>query len=449
MSKFLRESQNGFDRIDTKAGIIYGVKVLGAKSKNGRIYEDSAMRRAVPMYEGVSVNLNHIRNDPNTKSYTERPIQDRWGVLKNARFEDGSIYADLHYLKSHPATPQLVEAAARFPETFGLSHDAGGDEQMIDGERRVVELYEVRSVDVVADPATNAGLFESYLPSERQQMMESRLKRRSVRLARMNLLEVRDGDGDGKINDGKSSEAPAPPKQAKKRASQSRAPKKVSQTAPAQQSQSDQNKQSEEHFYKNKQVLGAIAEKTLGLETTETRNSDRLDFAETSVWSMRKAGKEAFLAGAGRPPNTKEQLAIDAVLKKEFNRDSLDTKNNSSDFSEIYVKSARIALGAIHKQGASSGSSSGAKKPKDAQTKLSQADRIARAERRSTRYARMANKAYSRGREYVDASKQVGGPMSDRLRARGDELVKSSRRLMGKSSTVKKAIDKVKSNAQK
>jgi hypothetical protein len=291
MSKFLRESQNGFDRIDTKAGIIYGVKVLGAKSKNGRIYEDAAMRRAVPMYEGVSVNLNHIRNDPNTKSYTERPIQDRWGVLKNARFEDGSIYADLHYLKSHPATPQLVEAAARFPETFGLSHDAGGDEQMIDGERRVVELYEVRSVDVVADPATNAGLFESYLPSERQQMMESRLKRRSVRLARMNLLEVRDGDGDGKINDGKSSEGPAPQKKAS--------------------------------------------------------------------------------------------------------------------------------------------------------SKLSQADRIARAERRSTRYARMANKAYSRGQGYIDASNQVGGPMSDRLRARGDELVKSSRRLMGKSSTVKKAIAKV------
>ena len=296
MSKFLRESQNGFDRIDTKAGIIYGVKVLGAKSKNGRIYEDSAMRRAVPMYEGVSVNLNHIRNDPNTKSYTERPIQDRWGVLKNARFEDGSIYADLHYLKSHPATPQLVEAAARFPETFGLSHDAGGDEQMIDGERRVVELYEVRSVDVVADPATNAGLFESYLPSERQRMMESRLKRRSVRLARMNFLEVRDGDGDGKINDGKSSEGPAPQKKAS--------------------------------------------------------------------------------------------------------------------------------------------------------SKLSQADRIARAERRSTRYARMANKAYSRGQGYVDASKQVGGPMSDRLRARGDELVKSSRRLMGKSGTVKKAIAKVSDPSQ-
>jgi hypothetical protein len=264
----------------------------------------------------------------------------------------------------------------------------------------------------------------------------------------MNLLEVRDGDGDGKINDGKSSEGPAPPKQAKKRVSQSRASKKVSQTAPAQQSQSDQNKQSEEHFYKNKQVLGAIAEKTLGLETTETRNSDRLDFAETSVWSMRKAGKEAFVAGAGRPPNTKEQLAIDAVLKKEFDRDSLDTKNNSSDFSEIHVKSARIALGAIHKQGASSGSSSGAKKPKDAQTKLSQADRIARAERRSTRYARMANKAYSRGQGYVDASKQVGGPMSDRLRARGDELVQSSRRLMGKSNTVKKAIAKVSDPSQ-
>ena len=50
MSKFLRESESGFDRIDTEAGVIYGVKVLGPKSRNGRIYEDAAIRRAVPMY---------------------------------------------------------------------------------------------------------------------------------------------------------------------------------------------------------------------------------------------------------------------------------------------------------------------------------------------------------------------------------------------------------------
>ena len=214
MSKFLRESQSGIERVDTEAGIIYGVKVLGPRSRNGRVYEDSAIRKALPLYEGVTVNINHVRPDPKTGAHVERPMQDRWGVLRNARYQEGSIYADLHYIKSHPMTKQLVEAAQRFPEIFGLSHDAGGDEQLIDGERRVVEMYEVKSVDVVADPATNEGLFESYRPVDPARARAARKK------ARLSLYETRDGDGDGKINDGKSSEGPAPPKKASSKLSQ-------------------------------------------------------------------------------------------------------------------------------------------------------------------------------------------------------------------------------------
>lgn len=285
MSKFLRESQSGIERVDTEAGIIYGVKVLGPRSRNGRVYEDSAIRKALPLYEGVTVNINHVRNDPTTRAYQERQMQDRWGVLRNVRYQEGSIYADLHYIKSHPMTKQLVEAAQRFPEIFGLSHDAGGDEQLIDGERRVVEMYEVKSVDVVADPATNEGLFESYRPVDPARARAARKK------ARLSLFETRDGDGDGKINDGKPSEAPAPPKKAS--------------------------------------------------------------------------------------------------------------------------------------------------------SKLSQADRIARAERRAKRYERMAGKAYSRGKGYIDTSKQVAGPMSDRLKARGDEFMSRKTKLMSKSGRVKQAIAKV------
>lgn len=190
MSKFLRESESGFDRIDTEAGVIYGVKVLGPKSMNGRVYEDAAIRRAVSMYEGVTVNINHVRNDPKTRAYQERQIQDRWGVLRNARYFEGSVYADLHYLKNHPMTPQLIEAAERFPDTFGLSHDAAGDEQVIDGERRVVELFEIRSVDVVAEPATNAGLFESHERKPMSQKFNKITERCSVKQIKECLCEA-------------------------------------------------------------------------------------------------------------------------------------------------------------------------------------------------------------------------------------------------------------------
>lgn len=44
--------------------------------------------------------------------------------------------------------------------------------------------------------------------------------------------------------------------------------------------------------------LQEIARDVLGLETLETRNSDRLDFTELSVWQIRAALEAAYVAGA-------------------------------------------------------------------------------------------------------------------------------------------------------
>jgi hypothetical protein len=43
--------------------------------------------------------------------------------------------------------------------------------------------------------------------------------------------------------------------------------------------------------------LQEIAREVLGLETLETRNSDRLDFVELSVWQLQAALQRAYLAG--------------------------------------------------------------------------------------------------------------------------------------------------------
>lgn len=45
------------------------------------------------------------------------------------------------------------------------------------------------------------------------------------------------------------------------------------------------------------QILESIAKERLLLETLETRNSDKLDFSEQSVWAIRKALEDAFDAG--------------------------------------------------------------------------------------------------------------------------------------------------------
>ena len=55
------------------------------------------------------------------------------------------------------------------------------------------------------------------------------------------------------------------------------------------------------------QLLQRIAAEHLFIETLETRNSDRLDFYDVSVWGIRKALIDAFeagrLAGSNNTPN--------------------------------------------------------------------------------------------------------------------------------------------------
>lgn len=47
-------------RVDRDAGIIRGVKMIGRESKNCRTYTEDALRKAVGMYEGVKVHLDHL-----------------------------------------------------------------------------------------------------------------------------------------------------------------------------------------------------------------------------------------------------------------------------------------------------------------------------------------------------------------------------------------------------
>lgn len=52
-------------------------------------------------------------------------------------------------------------------------------------------------------------------------------------------------------------------------------------------------------------TLDHIAQTILGIETLDTRNSDRLDFHDVAVWSIKAALQAAFEAGqqAGRKPH--------------------------------------------------------------------------------------------------------------------------------------------------
>lgn len=146
--------------IDPEAGIVRGVRILGRNSKNGRRYSDKALESAAKLYVDRRVNVNHLREGSG-----ERAFQDLFGEIKNPVVKGDFVEGDLHFLTTHPLAKSFVEAAKKFPKSFGLSHHAAGDTVRQGKDVIVEDVTAVHSVDLVSDPATNSGLFEATAPA--------------------------------------------------------------------------------------------------------------------------------------------------------------------------------------------------------------------------------------------------------------------------------------------
>lgn len=144
-------------------GIVRNVKVLGTRSKNkGGVYPAEVMREAVGLYEGAKVNIDHTRESDRNPSF-----RDRFGVIRNARLVGEEIRGDLHFNPKHAAAEQFIWAVENQPETIGFSHIAMVDWKPTKGGRIAQKIRSVKSVDIVAEPATTAGVFEEAEPEEK------------------------------------------------------------------------------------------------------------------------------------------------------------------------------------------------------------------------------------------------------------------------------------------
>ncbi len=172
-------------RVDREKGIIYGVRILGSESKNtygvagveATEYSAAAHADARRMYEGITANLNHIRDKGR-----ERQVQDSFAVIKNpvTALEDGHpvTRGDLHCITAHEMTGRVMEDVEKKLGVFGLSHDAySGKEHVDKGRKRLVieSMRKVVSVDLVIGAATNRNLWESvaYQPQTVRQVLEA------------------------------------------------------------------------------------------------------------------------------------------------------------------------------------------------------------------------------------------------------------------------------------
>lgn len=144
-------------QIDKENGVVSGVKILGVKSRNNRVYPLETLRDAAPLYENAKVNVNHPDGSPNES----RKYQDRVGSIKNVTLQENGLYGDFHFNPKHPLAEQMLWDAEKAPENFGFSHNVEAVVRLENGAQVVDKIVRVRSVDLVADPATTSGLFES------------------------------------------------------------------------------------------------------------------------------------------------------------------------------------------------------------------------------------------------------------------------------------------------
>jgi hypothetical protein len=158
-------------RVDRPAGVIRGVKVLGLESRNGRSYLPEALAQAARLYEGAKVNVNHPRGNP----AAPRDYQDRLGSIRDVAMRPGEgLFADLHFNPKHALAEQLIWDAEHAPENVGFSHNVEARCSRRDGRLVVEAITRVQSVDLVADPATTRGLFESQAATEAEATTEAK-----------------------------------------------------------------------------------------------------------------------------------------------------------------------------------------------------------------------------------------------------------------------------------
>ncbi len=145
-------------RVQREPAILQGVKILGLRSRNGRTYTPEALAKAVGLYEGAKVNVNHPKGDPSGP----RDYQDRIGVIRNVAVRPGEgLFADFHFNPKHTLAEQLLWDAEHAPENVGFSHSVQARLVRRGDETVVEDILRVQSVDLVADPATTSGLFEA------------------------------------------------------------------------------------------------------------------------------------------------------------------------------------------------------------------------------------------------------------------------------------------------
>ena len=151
-----------FKEAHVTGDVIHNVALLGATSLNDRTYTTKAMQDAAELYSGAPVYVNHPTDSEMRERGGVRSVLDLAGRVLNARLVGTQVRGDIQVLEREPTQSLFLGIAQQMPEVAGMSHRARGTVEVDEhGHETVTSLDRVFAVELVAEPATVAGLFES------------------------------------------------------------------------------------------------------------------------------------------------------------------------------------------------------------------------------------------------------------------------------------------------
>lgn len=127
------------------------VKICGIKSKNKREYPIHVLQEALDKYEGHPVYLDHVQGNTNRK-YIERV-----GHISNPQIKADGIYATLNVNPHHQLAESIWYDFTNNTKKIGISQVVDAE---MDGGNKVTKILDVKSIDIVNNPATTYSLKE-------------------------------------------------------------------------------------------------------------------------------------------------------------------------------------------------------------------------------------------------------------------------------------------------
>ena len=169
--------------VDRKSNVIQNVTLLGKHSRNGRTYSDKALEDAVRLYENAPFFLDHPTDREMRDRKGTRSVLDLAGRIRNPRRVGDMIRGTIEVLDVQPAKNLIFALAEQMPGAAGNSHRVLGRVTR-EGDTEVVEgLDKVFAVELVTDPATTSGLFESIQTKPPESLQEGTMDYKDITLA--------------------------------------------------------------------------------------------------------------------------------------------------------------------------------------------------------------------------------------------------------------------------